>query len=48
MSEDLVSQVTEAVARIQQLELTEQPEEFARLRDQLEQALESVSQAENQ
>lgn len=41
MSEDLVALVAQEVSRIQQLALAEQPEEFARLRDQLEQALES-------
>lgn len=46
MSKDLVSKVSQEVGRIKQLELAEQPDEFARLRDQLEQALESVDQAQ--
>ena len=40
MSENLQEQVATELARIGNLELNEQPEAFAQLRDQLEAALE--------
>lgn len=43
MSEDFASQVADEVRRIQSLELAEQPEAFAQLRDLLERALENLN-----
>lgn len=47
MSDDLVTKVTEEISRIQQLELAEQADAFAVLRDQLEAALEQAQGAQN-
>lgn len=44
MSEDLVAKVSSEIERIQALELAAQPDEFAKLRELLEQALDSVDQ----
>ncbi|MFM6980461.1 MAG: hypothetical protein ACKOWE_03545 [Micrococcales bacterium] len=42
MSEDFANQVADEVRRIQNLDLAEQPEAFAQLREMLEKALETV------
>ncbi|MFM7029768.1 MAG: hypothetical protein ACKOWK_01715 [Micrococcales bacterium] len=42
MSENLQDLVQQELARIAELDLTEQPEGYARLRDALEQALDAL------
>ena len=43
MSEDFAAQVADEVRRIQALELAEQPEAFAQLRELLEKALDTLN-----